>query len=54
MAGSIKQARKGLRPGSKSPSQPVTQHQGAGSKPKSMTAGKARPASTWFKSTQTA
>jgi hypothetical protein len=51
MPGSIKQARKGLRPQvqGKTQSQPVTQHEGSGSKPKPMTSGTAKPASTWFK-----
>lgn len=49
MAGSIKQARKGLRPGSSAQSQPVTQQEGSGPSPKPMTSGTARPASTWKK-----
>jgi hypothetical protein len=48
MAGSQMKARKGMR-GDNPKGQPVTQQQGAGAKPKSMTAGKAKPASAWFK-----
>lgn len=53
MPGSIKQARKGLRPApqvqGQTQSQPVTQQMGQGPRPKPMTAGEARPASTWKK-----
>ncbi len=39
--------RKGLRDDPKG--QPVSQQATSGSKPKSMTSGEAKPASTWFK-----
>jgi len=48
MAGSIKQERKGLRPGSEPKEQPVQQHDTSGPKPKPMTDVKATPAETWF------
>ena len=51
MAGSIKQARKGLRPGKARTADVKGPQQGAGAQTKSMTAGQSRPASTWFKST---
>lgn len=49
-SGSIKQARKGLRPGTGGSKTTVTGPQkGSASGTKPMTAGEARPASTWFK-----
>jgi hypothetical protein len=48
MAGAEFQNRRGKRMDSPKGG-PVTQQQTSGSKPKSMTAGKARPASAWKK-----
>jgi hypothetical protein len=48
MAGSQMKNRKGMR-GDDPKGQPVTQHKGAGARPKPMTAGEARPASAWKK-----
>ncbi len=46
--GSEMKNRKGMR-GDDPQGPAVQQHQGGGAEPKSMTSGKARPASTWFK-----